>query len=249
MAWAYTTNRSVFLDFINRVDGKRIAIETIINLIEDIWNKNEIVISDIGAGNWIIASWIISSIQNKINYRYNFIEPSQDLINDFKEKSTSRNVIYFNKKLEQIDLLKSDIIIASFIFQTLSDARNILDTMYQKLNSWWTILIINQNKHNIDYKLKELFWYTFPDITQNIISQLDILGIHYTHEIKNWYFDWVDEILNLTQIWKNCLSFMLFKNFDSISNQELKMVLDFIKDNSVNWKLPRKEDYIYITKS
>ena len=244
----YNKNKSVFIDFINRTNQKDIIANTVMENISWITTDSNLVITDIGAGSGIIASKILSGILGKYDSVYRYIEPSRELIAEFNDNHSYENVIFINEFIQNVDLPKSDVIIASFVFQAIWEKRNLLKKMYDALNAWWVIIMVNQNIETLDFRLKHLLWYSFADVTSDILFELDGLGIMCSHEIKDSYFYWVQDILSLNEIWKNCISFLLFKNFEHITPSEVGKVLDYIKKNSIDNRLVRREDYIYIRK-
>lgn len=246
----YTKNRSIFLDYLDNIDSKKFNSNFCINLIKKIPKNEKIVISDIWAWNWIIAKILIKYLEKEnINYEYNYIEPSIILVDNFKNENIDiQNINYINSKIEDVILPASDIFILSFVLQSIWDAKNILKRIYDNLKNNWNIVIINQNIENIDFQIKKLLWYNFWDVTKNTINNLNDLNIAYKHIIEESNFYWCNEIINLTDIGKNCLSFMLYKEFKYITNSELEKVFNFVKTKSENWKLIRKEDYILISK-
>ncbi|EKD65785.1 MAG: tRNA-adenosine deaminase [uncultured bacterium (gcode 4)] len=245
----YNSSKNIYFDSINNTNQKDIIAQTIFDIIQKL-DKEEIIISDIWAGNWIIANKIIANFQ-KLNkkYVYNYIESSYELIEEFKKNNTNKNVIFYNKLIENIDLPRSDIIILSFVFRSIWNIKELLKIVYKKLNYWWTIIIVNKDINSIESILRKNLWYTINDINENIILSLEELNISYTTEVKESHLYWVEEIINLTQKWKNMISFMIFKMFEKLKDNEIVLIIKNIKDYIKDWKLLKKEKYIYIQKS
>lgn len=66
-------------------------------------------------------------------YEYFYNEPSADLVEEFKKNSSHESVIFLNDRIENIDIPKSNYIIASFVFQAIPDKLRILKKMYDAL--------------------------------------------------------------------------------------------------------------------
>lgn len=244
----YSGNKAVFLDFIERTNQKDVIAQAVIEMIPTIVSNESLVITDIGAGSWIIASKILPHSQKSKNFTYYYIEPAQELIREFQGANVYENITFMQHSVENIDIPKSDIIIASFVFQAIWNKGLLLRRMYESLKPGWVIVIVNQNINTLDFTLKHLLWYSFSDVTSGIISELDTLSIQYTKETRESVFYWVQDILSLNEAGRNCISFLLFKNFENISSQEKEIVLDYIANNSRNDQCIRQEDYIYIRK-
>lgn len=245
----YTKNKDIFLDFISQTNEKDIIVEEIMKIgtIQSLaMGKKEIIITDIWAGNWIIAEKIISQIKD-LNYIYYFIEPSKDLIEKFKTKNF-KNIVYINDVIENTELPKSDIVIASYVFQSVSNEEQVLSKIYNSLNAWAKAIIINQNIDSNDMILRKKIGLGISETSKYIFQKLNNLWLDYFHEIKTSHFYWVDDVLNLTETWKNYISFLTFSNFSNLNENQLEVIIDFVRENSENWTLEKKEDFIYLTK-
>lgn len=82
----------------------------------------------------MIASKVLSHIEGHYEYTYFYVEPSSELVAGFQSHNTHEKVVFVNDFVENILLPSSDIIIASFVFQTVRNPRDFLRRIYDALN-------------------------------------------------------------------------------------------------------------------
>ncbi|MDD4151581.1 MAG: hypothetical protein PHR68_03125 [Candidatus Gracilibacteria bacterium] len=245
----YNSNKSIFLNLVNNTNQKEITSNTIINIIKKIYFEQKLIITDIGAGNGVIANNILEYLgKNKITYIYNFIEPSIDLLNDFKNQKLFNNVFFINNYIQNIEIQNSDIFILSFVSQTISNKELIIDKIYKKLNKGGYIIFVNKSPKSIEFQLRESLGFSVRDINIEIKQIIEKLKFNYYSETKESLLYGVDKIIDMTPEGKNLLSMMLFKNFDLLNNSEKTIVLDIIKNNTKDGNIIRQDEYIFLYK-
>lgn len=246
----YDINIDSFLDFINNSDTKEILSNKLISKITDI-NKNNFVITDVWAGSWYIAQNILEELWDKCNINYHYIEPSYKLVEHFKKSidynKYKKNLYIYEDWLEWVHIQKSDLIIAS---QSLHNVDSLIDSVthiYGNLKAWWIACIVVSSEKSTDFLIKDELGIRYWDVKPYLISALSELQIPYSQEEVISNMD-VSGIIKNNRTWKNLLSFYYGKSVEELNPYELSKAQEVFTKYSIDWKLQKTEDYIWIEK-
>lgn len=245
----YSTNKEDFLNYLKYSNEKDNLIDFLINQLPENTSKRKVVITDIWAWNWILAMKLIDRLRGKIDFEYNFIEPSKQLIENFvKNCNFLENVNIINDYVENITIPKSDLIICTYVFQIFWDYRGIIDKLYNNLNSKWQIVIVNPN---IDFekKLKEMIGQTTSYMWRfkEIVDYLESKKLVYYNKKLVYNIRNVEEIINQTPLGISILSFILYLPFNSLSYDKKEMVINYFAENMKDWIIEKSDEMIIIS--
>lgn len=246
----YDINIDSFLDYIENSDAKDILSNKLIEKITNM-NKDNIIITDVWAGSWYIAQIILEKLWSQYNISYHYIEPSYRLIEHFKQSINynkyKKNLYIYEDWLEWVHIQKSDLIIAS---QSLHNVDSLVDSVshiYENLKAWWIACIVVSSEKSTDFLIKDELGIRYWDVKPYLITALNDLHIPYSQEEVISSID-VSGIIKNNRIWKNLLSFYYGKSIEELTSYELSKAQDVFMKYSLNWKLQKTEDYIWIVK-
>ncbi len=152
----YEKQSDIFQIYIKNTDQKEILVKNIINKLSSLFefDKNkDFVFTDIGAGNGKVTIPVIDFLTDKAKLTCNIIEPS-DLIDVFKKNCNAKNINYFQNKIDDIKIPKSDFILASHLLVYLDNYQEAIKKIYKALNKNGVALFVKNNSNTDDLRLK-----------------------------------------------------------------------------------------------
>jgi len=136
----------------------------LIALLSDYFIKNNSVCYDIGCSTGEVFSKLISRT-NKENVRFIGIDPVKEMIDTAKKKHNNfKNVEFINANIEDVDLLKSDLVVSYFTLQFIQPKYRqiVANKIYESLN-WGGALFLFEKVRAPDARFQDLMTGVYDD--------------------------------------------------------------------------------------
>lgn len=249
----YEKQSSTFQTYIKNTKQKEILVKNIIKKITSSFKKDQdFVFTDVGAGDGKVTIPIINFLKDKTKLTCNVIEPS-DLIDVLKQKSNFENINYLKKKIEDVNIPKSDFILVSHVLAYLNDYQKTIKSIYTSLKDKGIALIVTTNPKSGDVQLKIELGRDFAslkniNLTKNIINFLETNNI--THQLETIPSEInTSGCISLNEDGKAIISFFYHEPFDELTNKDIKDFQSAVNElSNKDNKLMKKDDYIWVLK-
>lgn len=246
----YNKNHDIFLGYLKNTTQKEVLINKVRNRFENIKRK-DFIFTDIGAGDGMVTLEIINFLKKFTKLKVNFIEPSRELMNIFKENNKYRFVKFLNKKAEEIKLPKSDFILSSHSIYYTDNFKSFVDSVLDSLKKDGIALIVKNNQKSGDIELKKYLAKKTKrqrkksKVYFDIVEYLKKKRINYKVEQVKSRID-VSNCNKLNKRGESIMSFFYKKPFNQISKQEVEIFQKYIKKCKRGF-IKKIEDYIWIS--
>ena len=246
----YDNNSSIFQRYVSLTTQKPILVDKVISKLDNNFLNREMHFLDIGCGDGIVTMPIIETLNKTSKVIATCIEPSSDLLKDFKSMTTM-NIEFINKDVESLDQLpKSDFILLSHVLPYISDRYIFLDKVIEALNPNGRALIVVSNPNGDDLKVKNMVLNKESDTSlsttlQNILNKQKI---SFNVEMVESTID-VSGVTEMNEDGKTIIEFFKHLKFNDISDDDIQKIRHTVL-NIANEKgqLIKREDYIWIEK-
>lgn len=245
----YGDNPSIFQRFVLLTDQKQILIDKVVKKIRNNYSKRNIEFLDIGCADGTVTIPIVEELSKSNNITVTGIDYSNALLNDFKN-NTNIKVNLINKNVELLDELPlSDFILISHSLPYIKDLDFFLDKVIKALSKNSIALIVVSNPFSDDAKIKNqiLDKNGKEPLSSKIQKLLNEKKIAFEKEVIESTMD-VSGLLNMNEDGKTLIEFFHHKNFDEISDNDVKCMREVILSyaNQEGY-LTKKEDYFWIS--
>ncbi|MDD5197469.1 MAG: Fic family protein [Candidatus Gracilibacteria bacterium] len=245
----YKEGPEFFTDFLKNTDEKKVLSEKITHFLKTKYPKTSLIISDIGAGNGIIAKDIIQYVRSTHRpFQYNYLEPSHTLIEHFAQDFDCKGVVFYEGNIEYATLPKSDFIILSHVLQYIEDIEGVLTKLLTTLTPGGTLLIVQPSIESKEMLLKEKIGIRYSTSIERTFPILQKIQESFSYERVESSIYHMEDIQNLNENGKKMISFFYNRPFDIIKDEEVERIQNVVKELGVTDCLKKEEDYIWVEK-
>ena len=246
----YDKDSSIFQRYIALTTQKPILAHKVVSKIETQFPNKVISFLDIGCGDGTVTISVLEKLAGAKQVTTTCIEPSRDLINDFRQ-NTDIKVKFIEKNVETLSQLpKSDFILISHVLSYVKNPRALFDKVFKALTTDGITLVVVNNPNSDDSIIKRQL--SIDDDNTNLSIDLQaILGQQKTPhhvEIVESTID-VSGCKSMNYDGKTIIEFFKHQRFEDIpSNDIAKMRNAILSLATTDNLLIKREDYIWIKK-
>lgn len=245
----YDKNASIFQKYIALTTQKPLLVETALGKIKsefDLKKDGEFTFLDIGCGDGIVTAPLADRLNELVSVNTICIEPSTDLIADFKARSF-RPVTFIQENAEAIpDLPKADFILMSHLLPYIEDVDSFLAKVKAALSPRGLALIVINNEESDDSIIKGETLGKVDSLSVEAQKILKTKGIRFSVDTINSIID-ASGCREMTETGKTIISFFKHKPFGEIPEEQKDKLREIILELAdKDGMLTKKEDYIWI---
>jgi SAM-dependent methyltransferase len=256
LEFLFEKKHQLFFNFIDHTTQDKNAVEYINRTLATHFHgrpKSDISLLDIGCGYGIKTIPIIGQLENYGVVHTVALDPSEELLDYFKQSISNEDVKFVNDTWEGNTPDEDyDCILSIHTFYYIQDWKESLTKMVDNLTQNGVLCLSLRSKGDV-YRFKDYFLpklndeYSSERHHEEVCSTLDKLEIKYRAEIVESKLD-ISDCLQLNDKGKMLIEFMLRKPYGEIPQPVREEIQTYLTKNSTDGTLTHKDGFIWIQK-